>query len=101
MSLLEFQIDIASCLVQAGKLPVEVMRHKCRPSLSSEPKPKRSKTCAANPIPSNDIRYDALGHFINMDEKQHRWRYCSEGSTKLRCMKCEMFLCITQNGTAF
>ncbi|MCL4142327.1 UNVERIFIED_CONTAM: hypothetical protein GTU68_050401 [Idotea baltica] len=100
VSLLEFQIEIASCLVKAGKLPTELMRSRGRTSLS-EPKPKRSKTCAVNPIPSKDIRHDALGHFPKVDEKQHRCRHCSYGYTKIFCTKCQIFLCLTKDRNCF
>lgn len=101
MSLLEFQTEIASGLVQSGKLPSIISNKRGRPSSSPVSAKNKPKTSSAILIPSNDIRFDGVGHLPLYHEKQHRCRCCPKGYSHMHCMKCKIFLCFTKDRNCF
>lgn len=100
MSLLDFQIIVANDLTMAGKMTF-VSPPRGRPSTSSGPPAKRSKPAAAVPIPTGDFRYDSVDHFPDFGEKQHRCRFSPTGYTYVKCIKCNIFLCLNKNRSCF
>lgn len=101
ISLLEFQISIANDLTLCGKKPTSLSVRRGRPSDIETPPPKRSKTTAAVAIPTENYRYDCVGHFPEFVDKKHRCRHCSKGYTFIQCSKCKICLCMLKDRNCF
>lgn len=68
---------------------------------------QKIKKCSASPIPPRDVRTDLVQHFpIYNDKKTNKSQNrCKNGSCKyftdLKCMKCNVFLCLNKNRNCF
>ena len=98
---LRFQQNVGNDLMAAGKkLPA---RKRGRPSSVEENPPKRNRTAAAVAIPTGTSRYDCVDHFPLYDEngKRQRCRLCSKGYSSIRCLKCNIYLCLVKDRNCF
>lgn len=89
-ALKEFRWSIANNLLAKGR------------RLSVDP--KTPKVVAGTKRPSSQIdqelRYDRLDHFPTTTNKG-RCRFCQKGQTRIKCMKCDHRLCLTQDKNCF
>ena len=85
MSLLDFHSLVALSLLQENKsiskedVPDLIIHHMFRKNLTF--------------IPPNEIRYDNVCHLPEFANAQHRCRYCPKGYTRIKCYKCDVFMC--------
>lgn len=71
-----------------------------RPSLESNIK-KQNRT-RPTPRPTQDVRTDNIGHFINCNEKKGRCKFPNcKGYTNYQCNKCKVYLCVKSKGVCF
>ncbi|XP_047116180.1 piggyBac transposable element-derived protein 3-like [Schistocerca piceifrons] len=91
ISLLDFHSHIASGLTIAGN----VVHHKRgRPSTEDMQASKR-KLLASRSIA--DVRYDEVGHWPQQSHQKGRCKLCPKGFSRVSCIKCKVFLCITSD----
>ena len=81
----DFKMQIAYSLMLRGKSNAP---KRGRPSFSIE----KPKTNASVALPQKDIRLDRHSHFPNIEFKQNGCRHYTSGYTKIRCLKCNIYL---------
>lgn len=96
MSLFDFKMDVAESLCWAGK-------QQKRGRSSTTPISKRSKR---NGAPNVDCRYDKIDHWPNYVPKTGRCKYSENDKkcqkiTKVKCTKCESYLCFVPDRNCF
>ncbi|KAK9980141.1 hypothetical protein ABG768_013525 [Culter alburnus] len=97
MPLKRFRLAVAHSLNQVNKPASKVGR----PS-SSSPSPKKHYTPRPSlPKPQPDVRHDSLGHWPQHCDKQEWCNYCPKGVSRLKCQKCNVFLCLNANQECF
>ena len=81
MTLLQFRLNIAECLIKHNTNPLDK---------ATEGKPRRSLQNA----PPADIRFDGVGHFPVWKDKRQRCKFsgCAECFSYVFCEKCEVSL---------
>lgn len=97
--LLPFRAEIAHSLLKVNR----VARNRGRPSsAASSPIPAQVKTGRVFvPKPTNDVRFDQMGHFPLYIEKKQRCRLCIKAYSRWKCEKCEVALCLNKDNNCF
>lgn len=100
LSLLDFKIDIAHCLCKENK---GGLKRKGRPSQSTESaldgKKHRRPAC---PLPPQPVRLDQTNHWPTMVSQKGRCKYPGcKGIVRVKCTKCEVYLCLTSEKNCF
>ena len=90
MSLLNFHGQIALSLLQKNKVAAKGGRPRSDNTPTVQKKSKSNLTF----LPPNEIRYDNVCHLPEITDAQHRCRCCPKGYTPIKCLKCDVFLCI-------
>lgn len=100
--LLQFKLEVAEALVATSDLNRSVLDSD---EDEEEPRAKRSKFF--NPpskMPCGDKRYDGYEHFPAIDDistpRMCRNENC-KGRTKINCIKCKVYLCLSKNKNCF
>ncbi|KAL2085028.1 hypothetical protein ACEWY4_020546 [Coilia grayii] len=99
LSLLAFKSEVASCLCKTDSF----CSKRGRPSLSVQAgldlKRRRGPTA---PVPPAPVRLDRIDHWSVYSENRGRCKYpgCN-GIIKVKCMKCDVFLCHTPDRNCF
>jgi len=95
-TLVDWRKSLAYTLTRIGF----VQTTRGRPSLESNLKKKnRSRP---TPRPTQDIRTDNIGHYINHIEKKGRCKFPNcKGYTNFQCSKCNVYLCIKSKRVCF
>ena len=96
MSLIDFRSDVARALLTAGKV---ISRKRGRPSAESVPNERAKRTHTVKPV--DDARFDCVGHWPEHSANKHRCALCKVAKSRVRCMKCNVALCLTQNKNHF
>ena len=98
MSLMDFRSDVARALLRAGKV---INRKRGRPSAETvglfNERVKRTRTVK----PVDDARFDCVGHWPDHSANKYRCALCKDAKSHIRCMKCNVALCLTQNRNHF
>ena len=90
----KFQASVAKALIEVNTAP-----KRGRPSLE-QPAPKRRRPLVQlNPVP--DVQKDQLAHWPVKDPKRGRCKICIQNKTKIRCEKCSVYLCLTDDRNCF
>ncbi|CAM4569051.1 unnamed protein product [Leuciscus chuanchicus] len=101
MPLYAFKSYIAQGLCKSGK-SLEKKRGRPSGGISNEYEAKKMRPGFTAPIPVPDVRMDATGHWIIMDEKKGRCRVPGcKGTPKAKCRKCNTHLCFTSTSNCF
>ena len=86
-----FRLEIIQSLAQTGKTP-----KKGRPSVENNTKIKYPVVVR----PDNLTRKDCYGHWP-IHTTKGRCRNCTNGTTRLKCIKCDSRLCLTETKNCF
>lgn len=104
MDLLKFKLDIAEALIASPPSSRKVLSDEEDDEVQANPA-KRSKFY--NPpskIPCDDKRYDGYNHYLCCDDisrpRKCRYENC-KSSSKTRCEKCNVYLCLSKSKTCF
>lgn len=95
--LVNFRTEVARALLTAGKV---ASRKRGRPSTEPEQEEracKRERTVK----PVDDARYDCVGHWPEHSTDKHRCALCKVAKSRVRCMKCNVALCLTNDKNHF
>lgn len=106
LSLMAFRLEVAKALILSSGIDAQDSSPPCppapkrhRPDMSSRPSP-----VLETPLPDGVTRYDGFGHWpeqlAESEEAKCRFGGC-ERTSRVRCLKCCVFLCISQNHNCF
>lgn len=99
LSLMDFKTEVACCLCKEDR----ICSKRGQPSLSIQTgldlKRRRGPTA---PVPPAPVRLDRIDHWSVYSENRGRCKYpgCN-GIIKVKCMKCDVFLCHTPDKNCF
>ncbi|XP_065117007.1 zinc finger protein 576, tandem duplicate 1 [Paramisgurnus dabryanus] len=105
-SLMAFRLEVAKALILSSGVDAQDSSPPCPPApkqhgpdTSSRPSP-----VLETPLPDVDTRYDGFGHWpeqlAESEEAKCRFGGCGRTS-RVRCLKCCVFLCISRNHNCF
>ena len=110
LPLLDFVLEISEGLISSNK----VVQREATSNKQGRPSKRRSSEEAgpssgvkvgrkpSTPLPSNDTRYDQLGHWPNpTKDNRSRCRFCKDGFSKIFCSKCKVYLCLREGKNCF
>lgn len=100
-TLIQFRTEIAHALLKAGK---SMSKKRGRPSRknSKENSPQSfKKRRILGPRPINDVRYDGIGHWPEHSDNKQRCKLCIKAYSRMKCKKCEIYLCLNKNNNCF
>ncbi|KAM7291292.1 piggyBac transposable element-derived protein 3 [Ixodes scapularis] len=100
LDLLGFQNEVALSLITCNKA---VAKKRGRPSLQQAGEPPK-KVHNAEPRPVRAVRYDGLNHWPAHVAQTFAQRCKFEGCTsrtRIRCRKCNVYLCLSANNDCF
>lgn len=101
LSLLQFKLDIAESLLKAGKTVGLKRGRPSSSSVESEILAKKARGPAA-PMPVTAVRTDSFAHWPIYVEKKGRCKYPGcKGIPKVKCEKCQVYLCFTTSSNCF
>ncbi|CAL4128409.1 unnamed protein product, partial [Meganyctiphanes norvegica] len=90
-SLLQFRLELAEAVINAGSNSLKVSNKKSRNYFHCSP--------------GEDVRYDGIGHFPEWRNERQRCRYCSHNHSRAAshtfCIKCNVHLCINSRRNCF
>ncbi|XP_055065993.2 zinc finger protein 576, tandem duplicate 1 [Misgurnus anguillicaudatus] len=106
LSLMAFRLEVAKALILSSGVDAQDSSPPCPPApkqhgpdTSSRPSP-----VLETPLPDVDTRYDGFGHWpeqlAESEEAKCRFGGCGRTS-RVRCLKCCVFLCISRNHNCF
>ena len=99
-SLLTFRMSVSESLIKAGKKVPKRGRPSSSETLSEPPLKKRRNVDQVRP--QSDVRFDQIGHF---PEVKNPRLYCKrlgcKGRTNVRCIKCNVNLCLNEKNNCF
>ncbi|XP_050714265.1 piggyBac transposable element-derived protein 3-like isoform X2 [Eriocheir sinensis] len=99
-SLLSFRMSLSESLIKAGKYVPKRGRPSSSPTTDDKPQKKRKQLSQVRP--QNDLRLDKIGHF---PEVKNPRLYCKrlgcKGRTNIRCIKCNVNLCLNDKNNCF
>ena len=99
MDLCKFQSQVAHSLLLSGKERSTGTRRRGRPSQDYAESGAKKRRFTL--VPTDDIRYDRIGHFPIINNKQSRCRFCPKGYSHWSCSKCKIALCLVARGNRF
>lgn len=94
-SLRNFQADLASALVTAGRGKF----NRGRPS--TDDMSKKFKKAATTVTPVTDSQKDKYDHFPQWKETRGRCKICKNQNSFVQCQKCKVFLCFNKDRNCF
>ncbi|KAH8039331.1 hypothetical protein HPB51_005661 [Rhipicephalus microplus] len=97
LDLLAFQNEVAMALIMCSK---NVAKKRGRPSLQAPSEPPPRKVHNAEPRPVNAVRYDGLNHSAQPFAQRCKFEGCTS-RTRIRCQKCNVFLCLSATENCF
>lgn len=92
-SLEQFRLEVSSSLLLANRVP-----RRGRPFADAESPEKIRRPMSRRP--QNDIRYDGVAHWP-IDSDKGRCRNCRTGWSRMKCSKCDVLLCWTNQRNCF
>ena len=90
-----FRSEIAFSLPRAGR-----QCRRGRPSTEEAPTAAKKIKRAVVPRPTTDVRYDNIDHWPLHADKG-RCRLCPKGWSRMKCSKCQVMLCWTNERNCF
>ncbi|KAG5856193.1 hypothetical protein ANANG_G00005430 [Anguilla anguilla] len=106
LSLMAFRLEVAKGLIHANgrSAPQSAPPHPPAPKLPSRGEAVSPAPRPALPLPDAAARYDGLGHWPEQvaegEGARCRFGGC-ERTSRVRCLKCCVFLCISRNHNCF
>ncbi|XP_036393811.1 uncharacterized protein LOC118783972 [Megalops cyprinoides] len=106
LSLMAFRLEVAKALILSNDsvMPQSAPPHPPAPKLPSRDEAAPPAPVSAAPLPDATIRYDGLGHWPEQlaegEGARCRFGGC-ERTSRVRCLKCCVFLCISRNHNCF
>ncbi|KAJ8381511.1 hypothetical protein SKAU_G00022890 [Synaphobranchus kaupii] len=101
LSLLDFKINIASCLTMEKKSTSSKRKGRPSQSVGSAVAEKRRRG-PASPMPPEPVRQDNIDHWPMMMAINGRCKYPGcKGIVRTMCTKCGIYLCITMERNCF
>lgn len=105
LSLLQFTTDVALSLISVNK-DVKSMTQPGRPSRKRSFEEATSSNAGRktkNPDPPHAVRFDQVGHWPIPEQKiqRGRCRLCKTGFSQIRCVKCNVHLCLRSEKNCF
>lgn len=99
LDMMAFQTDVANCLLNSNK----PQKKRGRPS-NDNSRTVKKKVPNASPLPVITVRYDGINHWpqqVNMANAQRCRREECTSKSRVRCRKCNIFLCLTSQNDCF
>ncbi|KAL3173899.1 hypothetical protein MRX96_001119 [Rhipicephalus microplus] len=99
LDMMAFQTDVANCLLNSNK----PQKKRGRPS-NDNSRTVKKKVPNASPLPVSTVRYDGINHWpqqVNMANAQRCRREECTSKSRVRCRKCNIFLCLTSQNDCF
>lgn len=99
MPLKKFRLSVAATLKGADKVPARVGRP---PGAKHKPQVHRPNPRVLHP--TQEVRYDGIGHWPTFGTQRGRCNLCKSGVSRWRCSKCgdgKLFLCLNYKNQCF
>ncbi|XP_039537279.1 piggyBac transposable element-derived protein 2-like isoform X2 [Pimephales promelas] len=99
MPLKKFRLSVAATLKGADKVPARVGRP---PGAKHKPQVRRPNPRVLHP--TQEVRYDGVGHWPTFGTQRGRCNLCKSGVSRWRCSKCgdgKLFLCLNNKNQCF
>ncbi|XP_058602750.1 uncharacterized protein LOC131521747 [Onychostoma macrolepis] len=107
LSLMAFRLEVAKALILSSGVDAQDSSPPCPPApkLHGPDTNSRPSQILETPLPDEHTRYDGFGHWPEQLAEGEEARRCRFGgcerTSRVRCLKCCVFLCISQNHNCF
>uniref|UniRef100_A0A673JHX6 Uncharacterized LOC107723481 n=1 Tax=Sinocyclocheilus rhinocerous TaxID=307959 RepID=A0A673JHX6_9TELE len=107
LSLMAFRLEVAKALILSSGVDAQDSSPPCPPAskLHSPDTNSRPSQVLETPLPDEHTRYDGFGHWPEQLAEGEEARRCRFGgcerTSRVRCLKCCVFLCISRNHNCF
>ncbi|XP_016141322.1 zinc finger protein 576, tandem duplicate 1 isoform X1 [Sinocyclocheilus grahami] len=107
LSLMAFRLEVAKALIRSSGVYVQDSSPPCPPApkLHGPDTNSRPSQVLETPLPDEHTRYDGFGHWPEQLAEGEEARRCRFGgcerTSRVRCLKCCVFLCISRNHNCF
>ncbi|XP_073704087.1 zinc finger protein 576, tandem duplicate 1 [Garra rufa] len=107
LSLMAFRLEVAKALILSSGVDTQDSSPPCPPApkLHGPETNTRPSQVLETPLPDEHTRYDGFGHWPEQLAEGEEARRCRFGgcerTSRVRCLKCCVFLCISRNHNCF
>lgn len=107
LSLMAFRLEVAKALILSSGVDAQDLSPPCPPApkIHSSDTNARPSQVLDNPLPDEHTRYDGFGHWPEQLAEGEEARRCRFGgcerTSRVRCLKCCVYLCISRNHNCF
>lgn len=107
LSLMAFRLEVAKALILSSGFDAQDSSPPCPPApkLHGPDTNSRPSQVLESPLPDVHTRYDGFGHWPEQLAEGEEARRCRFGgcerTSRVRCLKCCVFLCISRNHNCF
>ncbi|XP_050987753.1 uncharacterized protein LOC127178731 isoform X2 [Labeo rohita] len=107
LSLMAFRLEVAKALILSSGVDAQDSSPPCPPApkLHGPDTNSRPSQVLETPLPDEHSRYDGFGHWPEQLAEGEEARRCRFGgcerTSRVRCLKCCVFLCISRNHNCF
>ncbi|XP_048009554.1 uncharacterized protein LOC125243774 isoform X2 [Megalobrama amblycephala] len=107
LSLMAFRLEVAKALILSSGVDAQDSSPPCPPApkLHGPDTNSRPSQVLETPLPDEHTRYDGFGHWPEQLAEGDEARRCRFGgcerTSRVRCLKCCVFLCISRNHNCF
>uniref|UniRef100_A0A8C2JJJ5 C2H2-type domain-containing protein n=1 Tax=Cyprinus carpio TaxID=7962 RepID=A0A8C2JJJ5_CYPCA len=107
LSLMAFRLEVAKALILSSGVDAQDSSPPCPPApkLHGPDTNSRPSQVLETPLPDVNTRYDGFGHWPEQLAEGEEARRCRFGgcerTSRVRCLKCCVFLCISRNHNCF
>ncbi|KAL1259481.1 hypothetical protein QQF64_010058 [Cirrhinus molitorella] len=107
LSLMAFRLEVAKALILSSGVDAQDSSPPCPPApkLHGPDTNSRPSQVLETPLPDEHTRYDGFGHWPEQLAEGEEARRCRFGgcerTSRVRCLKCCVFLCISRNHNCF
>ncbi|XP_056123579.1 uncharacterized protein LOC130101758 [Rhinichthys klamathensis goyatoka] len=107
LSLMAFRLEVAKALILSSGFDAQDSSPPCPPApkLHGPDTNSRPSQVLESPLPDVHTRYDGFGHWPEQLAEEEEARRCRFGgcerTSRVRCLKCCVFLCISRNHNCF
>lgn len=96
--LLNFKVEISHALLSSGQ---DKMKKRGRPSNDVPTYQPPTKKYKIAPRPTDDVRFDSVDHWPLPTADKQRCKNCINYYSQMKCMKCDLYLCLNQKRNCF
>ncbi|XP_056331527.1 uncharacterized protein LOC130243391 [Danio aesculapii] len=107
LSLMSFRLEVAKALILSSGVDAQDSSPPCPPApkIPSSDTNARPSQVLDSPLPDEHTRYDGFGHWPEQLAEGEEARRCRFGgcerTSRVRCLKCCVYLCISRNHNCF